>query len=447
MARLNHALLAELVGKTPIEEQIRAALAPAYKRIGQVTAVNGLIIKVQGLNAPVGTLCKILSGPQSYCQVVAFDGSLSLLMLLTGQTMPSPSDKIMALGNVDSLPCGDALLGKTLNPLGESLDGAPAPKWSHMPASAPASGNPLENARICEALDVGVRPINALLSVGKGQRVGIFAGSGVGKSTLLAMMARHTSASRVVVGLIGERAREVKEFIEDALGPHGMAKSVVVAASADSSALMKMQGAEYAASLACHFRDSGHDCLLIMDSLTRYAMAAREVGLAVGESPATKGYPPSAFSKIASLVEKAGPGKIGQGGSVTGFYTVLSEGDDLQDPVADSARAILDGHIVLSRSLADQGQYPPIDVNASVSRVFSQIAPSRQQQKARKLRSLLAAFERNRDLFAIGAYARGSDPAADEALDKKAAIDAFLSQSVDEKATWQASSQALEHLV
>ncbi|HEY9380571.1 MAG TPA: FliI/YscN family ATPase, partial [Burkholderiales bacterium] len=278
-----------------------------------------------------------------------------------------------------------------------------------------------------------------------GQRMGLFAGSGVGKSVLLGMMARYTGADVIVVGLIGERGREVKEFIEAILGTEGLARSVVVAAPADTPPLSRLQGAAYATSIAEYFRDKGQHVLLIMDSLTRYAMAQREIALAIGEPPATKGYPPSVFAKLPQLVERAGNGAEG-GGSITAFYTVLTEGDDLQDPIADSARAILDGHIVLSRSLADQGHYPAIDIEASISRVMHSLTTDNAMRAVREFKSLYSRYQRNRDLVNVGAYVAGSDPVLDRALTLYPRMEAFLQQRMDERAPFAASGAALAEL-
>ena len=292
--------------------------------------------------------------------------------------------------------------------------------------------NPLERAPITEVLDVGVRAINGLLTVGRGQRMGLFSGSGIGKSVLLGMMARFTAADVIVVGLIGERGREVKEFIENILGAEGLARSVVVAAPADTSPLMRLQGAAYATAIAEYFRDCGQHVLLIMDSLTRFAMAQREIALAIGEPPVTKGYPPSVFAKLPQLVERAGNGGRG-GGSITAFYTVLAEGDDQQDPIADSARAILDGHIVLSRSLADQGHYPAIDIEASISRAMTSLIDQPQFEVVRRFKSLYSRQHRNRDLLAVGAYVAGSDRVLDEALMLYPGMETFLQQNMHER--------------
>ncbi len=293
--------------------------------------------------------------------------------------------------------------------------------------------NAMDRAPVREPLDTGIRAINALLTVGRGQRIGLFAGSGVGKSVLLGMMARYTAADVIVVGLIGERGREVKEFIEDILGAEGRARSVVVAAPADAPPLLRMQGAAYATAIAESFRDRGQHVLLLMDSLTRYAMAQREIALAIGEPPATKGYPPSCFARLPQLVERSGNGLHGVG-SITAFYTVLSEGDDQQDPIADAARAILDGHIVLSRALAEQGHFPAIDIEQSASRVMHNVVSRQHFEMARRFRAIHSRYEKGRDLVQIGAYVGGSDPALDEAIHLHEAMAAFLQQDMHESA-------------
>jgi flagellum-specific ATP synthase len=305
--------------------------------------------------------------------------------------------------------------------------------------------NPLNRAPIKEVLDVGVRAINNLLTVGRGQRMGLFAGSGVGKSVLLGMMARYTSADVIVVGLIGERGREVKEFITHILGTEGMARSVVVAAPADTSPLMRLQGAAYATTIAEYFRSQGKHVLLIMDSLTRYAMAQREIALAIGEPPATKGYPPSVFAKLPQLVERAGNGAEG-GGSITAFYTVLTEGDDQQDPIADSARAILDGHIVLSRRLAEQGHYPAIDIEASISRAMSNLVPEQHFTSVHHFKHLYAHYQRNHDLISVGAYVSGSDPLLDEGIALYPHMESFLKQGMFERESYASGLTAFGQL-
>jgi len=326
------------------------------------------------------------------------------------------------------LPLGDGLLGRVVDSQGFPMDrmgplhNVSARVLDRKPINA------MDRAPVREALDTGVRSINALLTVGRGQRLGLFAGSGVGKSVLLGMMARYTHADVIVVGLIGERGREVKEFIEDILGEDGRARSVVVAAPADAPPLLRMQGASYATAIAEHFRDEGKHVLLLMDSLTRYAMAQREIALAIGEPPATKGYPPSCFAKLPQLVERSGNGLNGVG-SITAFYTVLSEGDDQQDPIADAARAILDGHIVLSRALAESGHYPAIDVEQSASRVMHNVVDRGHFEKARRFRSLYSKYQKGRDLVQIGAYAPGSDPVLDEAIALQPGMHQFCSKT------------------
>jgi len=295
-------------------------------------------------------------------------------------------------------------------------------------------------------LDTGVRAINALLTVGRGQRMGLFAGSGVGKSVLLGMMARYTSADVIVVGLIGERGREVKDFIEHTLGAEGLARAVVVAAPADNSPLMRLQGAAYATCLAEYFRDQGQDVLLIMDSLTRYAMAQREIALAVGEPPATKGYPPSVFARLPQLVERAGNSDRGVG-SITAFYTVLAEGDDQNDPIADAARAILDGHIVLTRRLAESGLYPAIDIEASISRAMHSIVTREQADLANRFKQVYSTYQQNRDLISVGAYRRGSDPRTDLAIDQWPKMLDFLRQDMYEPVGIERSYAELKQLV
>jgi flagellum-specific ATP synthase len=337
-------------------------------------------------------------------------------------------------------PVGAGLLGRVLDGIGRPLDGLGALPVEQGAPPTEQPLNPLDREPINQILDVGVRAINALLTVGRGQRMGLFAGSGVGKSVLLGMMARYTSADVIVVGLIGERGREVKEFIEQILGPEGLARSVIVVAPADTWPLMRLQGASYATSIAEYFRDQGKNVLLIMDSLTRYAMAQREIALAIGEPPATKGYPPSVFAKLPRLVERAGNGSKG-GGSITAFYTVLTEGDDQQDPIADAARAILDGHIVLSRQLAESGHYPAIDIEASISRAMTSLISAEYFEQIRDFKRFYSRYQRSRDLISVGAYSSGNDPLLDRAIALYPRLEAFLQQSMFERAD-QADSAA-----
>jgi len=343
--------------------------------------------------------------------------------------------------SVCEVAVGEHILGRVLDGAGRALDGkGPIYTDDRVPLSGRAI-NPLTRSPIREPLDVGVAAINALLSVGRGQRMGLFAGSGVGKSVLLGMMTRYTNADVIVVGLIGERGREVKEFVQNILGEDGLSRSVVVATPADNSPLMRMHGAMLATSVAEYFRDQGKQVLLLMDSLTRFAQAQREVALAIGEPPATKGYPPSVFAKLPQLVERAGTGDCG--GSITAFYTVLAEGDDQNDPIADAARAILDGHVVLSRELAEAGHYPAIDVEASISRVMVDVVAPEHEQVARRFKQIYSAYRQNRDLINVGAYQAGSDGRVDEAIALYPQLSHFLQQHMHEQVTWNDSLAGL----
>ncbi len=435
-------------------------IADPLQVAGRVTRVTGLVMEAAGLKLPIGAACRVLtgSGAEVEAEVVGFREDRLYLMPQGDTDGVLPGARVMPLevaeflpraGSLNHprrrssdrsrhLPVGDALLGRVVDAAGRPLDTHGPLKAASFASLNARAINPLARAPIATTLDVGVRAVNALLTVGRGQRMGLFAGSGVGKSMLLGMMARYTKADVIVVGLIGERGREVKEFIEQILGDEGLARSVVVAAPADAPPLMRLQGATYTTAIAEHFRDQGKHVLLIMDSLTRYAMAQREIALAIGEPPATKGYPPSVFAKLPALVERTGNGRPG-GGSITAFYTVLTEGDDQQDPIADAARAILDGHIVLNRSLAEAGHYPAIDIEQSISRVMHAITETTHQQVARKLKQLVSSYQRNRDLISVGAYKRGSDPQLDEAIALQPAITAFLQQDVGERSEAAAS--------
>jgi flagellum-specific ATP synthase len=341
---------------------------------------------------------------------------------------------------------GDGLLGRVVDPHGRPMDRKGALGETHNEPMIRRPINAMDRDPVRQPLDTGVRAINAMLTVGRGQRIGLFAGTGVGKSVLLGMMARYTAADVIVVGLIGERGREVKEFIEDILEEEGLKRSVVVAAPADAPPLVRMQGASYATAIAEHFRDRGQHVLLLMDSLTRYAMAQREIALAIGEPPATKGYPPSCFAKLPQLVERSGNGLNGVG-SITAFYTVLSEGDDQQDPIADAARGILDGHIVLSRELAEAGHYPAIDIERSISRVMTAVAPKPHVEAARRARQLLARYNKARDLIQLGAYTPGHDPELDAAVRVQPALVALLQQDMHAVAPLATSQRQLAETV
>ncbi|MFM1907050.1 MAG: hypothetical protein RLZZ591_727 [Pseudomonadota bacterium] len=435
--------------------RMRVRAQPALEVSGTLTRLTGLVLEARGIRVPVGSQCTVAmpAQPAVLAEVVGFSGDRAYLMpagdvhgLSSGASVvpAAPYVPVPRLGQTESslpqmgpvslrLPLGNGLLGRVVDAQGQPMDRLGPIDDVHALPLARQPINAMDRDPVRQPLDTGVRAINALLTVGRGQRIGLFAGSGVGKSVLLGMMARYTQADVIVVGLIGERGREVKEFIEDILGADGRARSVVVAAPADAPPLLRMQGASYATAIAEHFRDQGLHVLLLMDSLTRYAMAQREIALAIGEPPATKGYPPSCFAKLPALVERSGNGLHGVG-SITAFYTVLSEGDDQQDPIADAARAILDGHIVLSRALAESGHYPAIDIEQSASRVMHNVVTREHFELARRFRAMGAKFSKGRDLVQIGAYAAGSDPMLDEAIRLHEGMAAFLQQDMFEAA-------------
>lgn len=410
---------------------------------GQLTRMVGLTLEAVGCQAAIGGRC-LIQGSGDSCveaEVVGFAGERMFLMPIGDIRGVIPGARVVPTGGVNHVAVGPQLLGRVVDGAGNPWDGlAPIQADTHISLTGRPL-NPMLRTVIQEPLDVGVRTINALLTVGRGQRMGLFAGSGVGKSVLLGMMTRHTNADVVVVGLIGERGREVKEFVQNILGKKGMAKAVVVATPADHPPLMRLHGAMLATSIAEYFRDQGKNVLLLMDSLTRFAQAQREIALAVGEPPATKGYPPSVFTKLPQLAERAGAGD--RGGSITAFYTVLVEGDDHSDPVADSARAILDGHIVLSRELASSGVYPAIDVEASISRLMTEIVPPDHLRAAYWFKGVQALYRRNEDLVNVGAYQPGSDPRIDEALSLHPRQVAFVRQELKQRISFQESVRQL----
>ena len=418
------------------------------RHYGRLVRVTGLTLEVTGCQLALGQRCRVATrdGRQLAAEVVGFDREIAYLMPLELTRQLYVGARVEPLDHEVELWLGDHLLGRVVDGLLQPLDGLPLAQRGDPAALIMPPPNPLLRQPVTEPLDVGIRAINALLTPGKGQRLGLFAGSGVGKSMLLGMMTRYTQAQVVIVGLIGERGREVREFIDHCLGPEGRRKAIVVAAPADQSPLQRLRAAQLCHRLAEYYRDRGQDVLLLMDSLTRYAQAQREIGLALGEPPATRGYPPSVFSLLTQLVERAGNGELASG-SLTAFYTVLAEGDDQQDPIADAARAILDGHIVLSRQLAEQGHYPAIDINASVSRVMPQVVAAEQLALATRLRQLSGRYQQVRELLPLGGYQAGLDPEMDEAVRRHPALARFLQQGLQEQSPFARSLQDLQQVL
>jgi flagellum-specific ATP synthase len=418
---------------------------------GRLTRVVGLTLEAVGCNVTLGGRCSVTdsSGREIETEVVGFDGPRIYLMPLTNIEGLHPGARVMPMTQDECLRVDEQLLGRVLNGLGQPIDGQGEIAAAHAGGERVQGHktiNPLQRKPIRVPLDVGVGTINALLTVGRGQRLGLFAGSGVGKSVLLGMMTQFTEADVIVVGLIGERGREVKEFIDEILGSQGLSRAVVVASPADDSPLLRLRAATLTTRIAEGFRDKGKDVLLLMDSLTRYAMAQREIALAIGEPPATKGYPPSVFAKIPQLVERAGNADHGEG-SITAFYTVLTEGDDQQDPVADAARAILDGHIVLSRALAEEGHYPAIDIEASISRVMPAIVSSDHLAKMQLFRRIYSRYQQNRDLVSVGAYVPGTDKEIDFAIERMPHLRQFMQQGLQERVGFDEALQKLSKVV
>jgi flagellum-specific ATP synthase len=423
----------------------QAAQVRPLQAEGKLRRVVGLTLEAVGCEAPVGARCMVAGadGKQLETEVVGFSDGRLLLMPTGEMHGVLPNARVTPCAGISGVPVGDALLGRVIGADGAPLDGLGPLLASDRAPLRRDPINPMLRQPIDTPLDVGVRAINALLTVGRGQRIGLFAGSGVGKSTLLGMMTRFTDADVVVVGLIGERGREVKEFVDHTLGVEGRRRAVVVAAPADAPPLSRLRGAQLATAVAEHFRDRGMRVLLLMDSLTRYAQAQREIALAIGEPPATKGYPPSVFALMPALVERAGNDAEGRG-SITAFYTVLTEGDDYRhDPIADAARAILDGHIVLSRDLAEAGHYPAIDIEASISRVMPSVVNKEHMRSAQRFRQVYSAYRQQRDLISVGAYQKGSDAKVDEAIVLWPRLSAFLQQEVDDATNLADATAAL----
>lgn len=410
---------------------------------GKVTQVIGLTVESEGPDASIGDVCSIhpmKGGKPVLAEVVGFRNNKVLLMPLGDLLSVGPGCDVVATGGPLTVQVGTELLGQVLDGLGRPLDGKNLPVRMPHYSTHNSPGNPLKRPRVTIPLGIGVRAIDGLLTVGQGQRVGIFAGSGVGKSTLLGMVARNTSADVNVIALIGERGREVLEFVEKDLGPEGLARSVVIVATSDQPALIRIKGALIATTIAEYFRDRGLNVMLMMDSVTRYAMAMREVGLAIGEPPATRGYTPSVFAALPKLLERAGTGPAG---TITAFYTVLVDGDDMNEPIADAVRGILDGHIVLHRNLANKGHFPAIDVLSSVSRVMNGIVSEEQQEAAEQLKRLLSVYRESEDLINIGAYQRGSNAEIDKAIQYHDLIKSFTQQKTNEKVSLQEAQERL----
>jgi flagellum-specific ATP synthase len=418
---------------------------PTSIREGRLKRVSGIVLEVEGLPMTIGAGAVILSqvnGKTYDAECIGFNGDITYLMPIDALEGISPGalvypintpidlgDRYITTNAIEPLPIGEELLGRVVDGMGRPIDGK-GNSSQQLARVVTRSMNPLDRSPIHEPLDTGVKAINGMLTVGRGQRVGIFAGTGVGKSVLLGMLARNCVADVIVIGLVGERGREVREFVEDTLGPESFQRSVVVAAPADASPLARAKGASYATDVATWFRDSGRHVVLIIDSLTRYAMALREIGLSLGEVPVARGYPPSVFARMPELVEKVGNG-INPNSSITAFYTVLLEGDDVNDPVADTARGILDGHFFLSRQLADSGHYPAIDVEKSISRVMPKVVTKEHLLAARRIKQLYSRYMSGRDLVSMGAYVPGSDDDLDAALKAWPKIQAFLQQEVE----------------
>lgn len=413
---------------------------------GQVSKVVGLTVESQGPAVEMGEMCHIFPLKGGYpiqAEVVGFRGETVFLMPLGEMTGIGPGSRVVATGDQLHVQVGGALLGRVLDGLGRPIDGLSAPLAEKKYTADNPPPNPLLRDRILEKLALGVRAIDGLITCGRGQRIGIFAGSGVGKSTLLGMIAKNTDADVNVIALIGERGREVREFIENELGEEGLRRSVLIVATSDKPALVRVKGAMLATSIAEYFRDKGQNVLLMMDSLTRFSMAQREIGLAVGEPPVTRGYPPSVFAILPRLLERAGNSEKG---SITALYTVLVDGDDFNEPISDAVRGILDGHIMLSRRLAHLGHYPAIDILESVSRVMPQIVDKEHMEASRQFKETMATYAEAEDLISIGAYVEGTNPKVDEAIRKHASYMAFLTQDMHEKSQYEKTLADLKEI-
>jgi flagellum-specific ATP synthase len=428
-----------------LQDRVRslASLSP-YRTLGRVQRVRGLVIEAQGPQVTIGELCSVGAGARlCLAEVVGFSGHVTLLMPLEEIHGLGPRAEVRALGRPLSVGVSGDLLGRVINALGEPLDGGPAITCPTLRSLYAVTPHPLRRRRVTKPLPVGVRAVDGLLTLGEGQRVGIFSGSGIGKSVLLGMMAKYTEAEVVVIGLIGERGREVRDFIEKYLGADGLRKAVVVVETSDRPPLLRIKGAMTATTIAEYFRDRGLRVLLLMDSITRVCHALREVGLSLGEPPATRGYPPSVFATLPKLLERAGNSEQG---SITALYTVLVEGDDPTEPVSDMVRSILDGHLLLTRKIAERHHYPALDVLGSISRVMPDVVEGEHYQAAAQIKEWLAAYTEAEDLISVGAYAKGTRPAVDAAMERLPAITDFLRQRLDETSSYAETRRRVHEL-
>ena len=430
------------------EKVLARAEVPEPARTGSLARVVGLTIEVRGVMAPLGAVCEVLGehGHRIEAEVVGFQDQVLYLMPFVDPKGVGPGDLVRVIESTAQAKLGPELLGRVVGARGEALDGRPDPDCHDRASLLGTPVNPMERGPIHEVLDVGVKAMNGLLTVGKGQRIGLVAGSGVGKSSLLGMLTRFTKADLVVIGLVGERGREVQAFIQESLGQEGLAKSVVVAAPANEAAIVRLKAAQYTHLIAEYFRDQGKNVLMLLDSLTRVAHAQREIGLAVGEPPTAKGYPPSVFSLLPNLIERAGVGRHGHG-SITAVYTVLAENDDSNDPIVDIARASLDGQVMLSRVLADAAHYPAIDLTGSISRVMQNLVDPETQRLANLFRRYWTLFQQNLDLIQVGAYQQGANPDLDEAIRLRPEMEAFLRQGMETKQDLKSTQQELIKLM
>jgi flagellum-specific ATP synthase len=431
-----------------VERLIAQTRTPPACHTGTLVRLVGMTLEARGIMAPLGALCEIEgnTGNKISAEVVGFNDQTLFLMPFTEPIGIGPGAAVRVIANSSEASLGDALLGRVIDAFGQPLDGGPVPECTDKLALLGLPLNPMERGPINQILDVGVKAINGLLTMGRGQRIGLIAGSGVGKSSLLGMITRFTKADVVVIGLIGERGREVQAFINEVLGPEGRAKSIVIAAPANVSPVMRLKATHLTHVIAEYFRDQGKNVLMLMDSLTRVAHAQREIGLAIGEPPTAKGYPPSVFALLPNLIERTGVGRHGYG-AITAIYTVLAEGDDAQDPIVDIARASLDGQVMLSRKLADAAHYPAIDLNGSISRVMQNLLPADELKLANRVRRLWSLYQQNQDLISVGAYEMGSNPEIDQAIALRSQLEAFLVQDMHTEVDHATTRQNIRQLL